>query len=197
MTVVQSRTAGQGALYEGVNSDFVTAAAGSQKGWGTTGGGTQGNGYTVTNTSSVLTLNQRTANRMAASQTISFTFADGSGQPAVPKSVMFNIYDVTSVVTGSRNPNYYSDTFTLSGGSWVSSAFTGYTRGQYATVSSTAISMTGKDTPSINSGSYLTVTISPTSNSFSLTYSNTGAAATLTNGANNQYVGIGDLTVCF
>ncbi|MFC6352727.1 hypothetical protein ACFP6B_02315 [Rothia nasimurium] len=196
VTVTQSRTAGANSLYNGASSDMVAAAAGSQVGTGTANTGTEGNGYTVgSTTSSVLTLNQRTnGTRAAAAQTLTFTITDSSGKAVTPKSISFNIYDVTGS-SGGTNANSYGDVVTLSNATWQLSNFLGYAQSDYTTASSTQLAMTTVRNLSLNTVTSVTATVTPTSNSFSLTYSN-GNASTLQAWTNNQYIGIGDITIC-
>lgn len=198
VTVTQSRTAGANSLYNGTSSDMVAAAAGSQVGTGTANTGTEGNGYTVgSTTSSVLTLNQRTnGTRAAAAQTLTFTITDSSGKAVTPKSISFNIYDVTGS-SGGTNANSYGDVVTLSNATWQLSNFLGYAESDYTTVSSTQLAMANVRNMSPTNGIVIsaTATVTPTSNSFSLTYSN-GNTSTLQAWGNNQYIGIGDITIC-
>lgn len=167
-------------------------AAGSQQAVGTQGARrAQGSGFSVPSgtTSSVLVLNQGTCNNTRASQTLTFSC---SGEE-VPTSVSMNIYDITAVTTNSTSRTQYTDRVTISGGT----GSTGTLVGPAITTSGSTLTGTA---PSGNGGGYVSVTFTDlSSNTLSLTYSNPGTVTT-GGGAqlyNAQYIGIGDVRVCY
>ncbi|QRO87439.1 hypothetical protein [Kytococcus sedentarius] len=204
MTVTQSRTSGQAGNVNGTNFDFARAAAGSQRAEGNYPANSiksQGAFYSVPtgSTTSVLTLNQGSSSTtQAASETLTFTFA------STPTSVTFNIYDITSITGATRPYAYnerYTDKVTFGGISWFTVDATVGSPSAYTTTS-TSISGTG-DNWSTNTGNYVTVTVYPTSSSFTLTYTNAYAApvnretTAYTVDGNFQYIGLGDVRACY
>ena len=174
------------------NMNFKTYAAGSQQAVGTQGARhAQGTGFSVpsSTTSSVLVLNQGTYNNTRASQTLTFSFSGSQ----VPKSVSMNIYDITAVTTNSTARTQYTDQVAISGGTVT----TGTAVGPAVTTSGSSLTGTA---PSGNGGGYVPVTVTNLSSStLSLTYSNPGTVTT-GGGAqlyNTQYIGIGDLKICY
>lgn len=180
--------------------DFSVAAAGGQKAYGGAVTSSQGNAYTVASgsTTSVLTLNQAssgtTTRPVAGKETITLSFKSSTGTTLAAQSISFNIYDVTSqtVAQGATKARSYTDQLSVSGATLSASGATG----SPSTYTTTTTSITGTS-PSTNTGNYTRITLSPTSSAVTLTYENANTAGL--NGAysNHQYIGIGDLRVCF
>lgn len=107
-----------------------------------------------------------------------------------------NLYDVTRVGTENRTVALqYQDSVSFSGANISSTSSIGAVT---STVSGNTVSGTSSsgDTPS-----YVQVTLTPTGSQFTLTYTNSGGVQSTTNNGfainNVQYMGIGDVTVCF
>lgn len=211
--VSQSQTAGAAASYwegannvgvsaqVGLNRNFVGYAAGSQK--AVAYGGEDANApggkhkFIVASgsTSSVLVLNQGTGYNGPASQKL--TFSLGSSTDPIPKSVSFNIYDITSVAGAGTYANArYTDKVEITGGTVTAGAVVGS-----PDVTRAANVLTGNAESSVG-GSYVPVTLTGlAARSFTLTYSNSGESTKTTAGAKNQfnaqYIAIGDVKVCY
>lgn len=184
----------------GVNRNFVGYTTGSQRavahgGTDANTGGTHKFTVAAGSTSSVMVLNQGSGSNGPASQTL--TFSLGSTSDPIPKSVSFNIYDITAVNDASSNTNAkYVDRVTVSGGTMAAGAVVG---GPNVTRTANTLTGTGQ---SSDAGSYVPVTLTGlTSNSFSLTYSNPGQNNTVGSSTktqfNAQYIGLGDVKVCY
>jgi hypothetical protein len=204
VSVAQNRTAGLAANStsdgnttvgptEG-SGDFSVAAAGAQKASGGTRLESQSSGYVVptSSTASVLTLNQKSSGAANASQRLSFTFTDAAGKALRPASPAFTLHDVTQITTGT-NSLRYTDLLVWGGatatyGTPVGSPST-YSRMDATGIQGSAMSTT--------SGNHVRVTLTPTSATPTLTYSNAQPDPSRIVNNNRQYVGIGDLTVCF
>lgn len=203
VTVNQVWNVGEPSRGEIPNPNMVVAKATEQVANGTANTGREGKAYTVENTTTtVLTLNQRSPQNArkgnastAASQTLTFSITDAQGRPVTPANVSFNIYDVTASVAGTRDVNTYGDVVTLSGATWELSNFMGFPREGYTTVTDTQIAMLEQNMSPVNNVVAVTATITPTSPTFSITYSN-GLVKSLARSTNNQYIGLGDITVC-
>lgn len=216
VTVRQNRSAGVGCYYDPLDnvllketapsakgtSDFAAAMAGNQvaaTSIGTAPKASQNNSYTVPagSTSTVLTLNQGTnSGTTPASETLTWTFTDSAGKAAVPKSVTFNVYDVTRISGANPDSQNYTDLVTFGGATMAVTSQTGPTS---ATAGSNSLTGT---VGSGSGGGYATVVLTGFStNGFTLTYRNAGTASnTNASGSaplNAQYLGLGDLTICF
>lgn len=216
VTVRQNRSAGVGSYYDPIDngllketassakgtSDFVAAAAGNQvaaTSVATAPKASQNNAYTVPtgSTSTVLTLNQGTnSGTTPASETLTWTFTDSAGKAVVPKSVTFNVYDVTRISGANPDSQNYTDLVTFGGATMAVTSQTGPTT---ATVGSNSLTGTVQ---SGSGGGYATVALTGFStNGFTLTLRNAGTASnTNASGSaplNSQYIGIGDLAICF
>lgn len=205
--VTQQRTGGQpgrkidsGQQPTPSYGDFSATAAGAQQAWANGFTNSQSSGYVVAagSTSSVLTLNQGSSSTGTRGQeTLTFSFTSSAGIALTPKSITFNAYDVTSQVTNMNNSAYYTDSLSFAGatatyGTAVGSPMT-YVK------SPSSLTSTGTNT-STSTGNYIPVILTPTSATPQITYTNIADAKTLvagTNGNNYQYVGIGDVTICF
>lgn len=179
----------------GTNLNFVTYAAGAQRGVGFNTDTSQSKQFVVQSgtTQSVLVLNQGTTTTRA-SQTLTFSF--GGGQ--IPKSVSMNIYDITQVPSNpTAGAGRYTDQVIFSGGT-VSTG----TQGGSPTVSVSGNTLTGTN-QSTSTGNYIPVTVTGlTGSSLTLEYRNastdinsSGATGSIVN--NVQYIAIGDVRVCY
>lgn len=206
VTVAQQRTGGQpGRKIDSgqpaptaTYGDFSATAAGGQQAWANGVTSNQQNLYVVNGgTSSVLTLNQGTSTSgngtTRGSETLTFSFTDASGAALTPQSIFFNAYDITSQQTNMNNAAYYTDSLSFAGATLTTSGATGVP--SVYNITSTSISSYGTNT-STSTGNYIGLTLTPTSSTVNMTYSNTSTTP-LVASSNYQYVGIGDMTVCF
>lgn len=152
-------------------------------------GGTTNTPLVTKGSGSFLVLNQATKRGTTASQLPSETVTFSFGTTAqIPTSVTFTIYDITRVDSPS---NAYTDVVTLN----QTATVTGFGAGTYA--AGTPILGTA---PSATSGTATTVTMKPTSSSFTLTYSSnntTGGTTQNVDYMGSQYIAIGNMTVCY
>lgn len=208
VTVTQQRVSGYPGYDRSVTTtptptqgDFSVTAAGGQKAYG--GGSTwnsQGYFYTVdpSTTASVLTLNQASAGTTAApikgEERITFSFRDSTGQTLTAKSISFNMYDITSqtVAQGAAKARSYTDQVSFTGAALETTG----SSGAPATYTTTSTSITGTSL-STNAGNRIGVTLTPTSSTVSLTYRNTNTGELAGPYQNYQYIGLGDLQICF
>lgn len=197
MTATQRRLSGRPAVspLNNVSYDFVASPAGSQAAYSNFKVQSQGADYTVSGeTTSVLTLNQGTAvSGVNARQDVVLSFTV-DGRAVTPKSIMFNAYDITSQVTNMNQRAYYTDKLSVSGAMMTTSNPTGAPLAYVTT--STSVASTGTNV-STKRGNSVTVQLAPTSSVVTLTYENSNYATPRDPNANYQYIGIGDLTVCF
>lgn len=205
VTVSQNRTGGsrsydQALTYDGTNGDFSATSAGAQRA-GTAGAGANKDAKYVVDpstTSSVLTLNQQTSSSGSrASETLTFSFKDSTGALVTPETMSFNIYDITmqdkSIISSTKANQRYTDQASFANATMTTTNHGGVP----ATYTQTATSLTGTS-QSTATGNYVDVVLTPTgSENVTLTYANANTYGPLTSSFNQQYIGIGDLEVCF
>ncbi|WP_144790382.1 hypothetical protein [Kocuria palustris] len=202
VSVTTSRSGGSAVTFGAERYDMKGYAAGSQAAVGSNNTrNNQSNSFVVApgSTSSVLVLNQwsgATGQPTRANQTLTFSISS-SGTTRLPRSISFKIYDVTSQVSGENSKFYYSDRVAITGGTVAFSQFTGYSQSSYTTASNGVLDMKDKTQVSTQTGNHVTATITnPTSNRFTLNYSNSATQAPTITG-NQQYIALGDLRVCY
>ncbi|MBB5511487.1 hypothetical protein HD598_000174 [Neomicrococcus aestuarii] len=182
-----------------IYGDFSATAAGAQQAWANGVTSNQSSLYVVAagSSSSVLTLNQGTstsANGTTRGQeTLTFSFESSTGKVLTPTSITFNAYDVTSQLTNMNNAAYYTDSLSFSGATATYGTAVGAPSIYEALPGS--LSSLGTKT-STSAGNYIPVTLTPTSATPIITYIN-ASTTPLVPSSNYQYVGIGDLKVCF
>lgn len=192
-TVTQNRTAGVALGRDSTNryapSNTVGDFAVGNSAWSVSGGSV----WSIARPSTTgLVLAQARDAGTLPSQTVTFSFG------GLVDTARFRIYDLTAQdsTQNSQRANNYYDTFVFSGGTatWTASGTTtrpGLTTGQ-------PLKRTGDARSNVDPSRNADVTISGiNSDTFSFTYynelNNTGGSA---RGDNNQFIVIGDVTVC-